>query len=297
MQLLPSSNPYVLPFFRGEGKLMETQSKERPGGDRAGAEFWEEWWKRARLPAPLDPHRPGLKNYEVRRFHQLFQQLFTGYDTSSMELVEVGCAQSVYLPYFAKHFGFKVTGIDRSEIGCERARAILEREGVKGEVYCADFFSVPAQLIGRFDVLISFGVLEHFEETAEAVRALAKLLKPGGRMFNDIPNFTGVLGKYQKLLDSEMYNAHVPLSRDNLASAHRDAGLETESCDYFMPICLEVINVERWPRNLFYWFTIRSHTAISRAVWFVDDHLVRLPQNRWTSPFIYFVSRKPLSQG
>jgi len=91
-----------------------------------------------------------------------------------------------------------------------------------------------------------------------------------------------------------MYDAHVPMSREELASAHREAGLEIESCDYFMPICLEVINVERWPRNLIYWFTIRSHTAISRAVWFVDEHVVRLPQNRWTSPLIYCVSRKPL---
>jgi 2-polyprenyl-3-methyl-5-hydroxy-6-metoxy-1,4-benzoquinol methylase len=277
--------------------LIETKNSKLPGGDIAGEEFWEEWWKRTRLPLPpaLDPHRPGLKNYEVRRFHQAFQQLFKGYDASSTELVEIGCAQSVYLPYFAKNFGFKVAGIDRSETGCGRARKILEREGVKGEIYSADFFAVPPELIGRFDVVISFGVIEHFKQTAEALRAMAKLLKPGGRMFDDIPNLTGVLGRYQKLLDRVIYDAHVPMSREKLASAHQEAGLEIESCDYFMPICLEVINVERWPRNLLYWFTIRSHTAISRAVWFVDDHVVRLPQNRWTSPFICCVSRKPLN--
>jgi SAM-dependent methyltransferase len=233
----------------------------------------------------------------VRKFHRTFEQLFAGYDTSSMELVEVGCAQSAYLPYFAKHFGFKVSGIDRSEMGCERARTILEREGVKGQVYCTDFFSVPTQLIGRFDVAISFGVVEHFEQTAEALRAMARLLKPGGRMFDDIPNLTGMLGEYQKLLDMDMYNAHVPLSRESLASAHREAGLEIESCDYYLPICLEVFNLERWPKNLLYWFTIRSHTAISRAVWFVDDHIVRLRQNRWTSPYICCVSRKPSTEG
>jgi 2-polyprenyl-3-methyl-5-hydroxy-6-metoxy-1,4-benzoquinol methylase len=278
--------------------LVETENTECPGGDKAGVQFWEEWWKRTRvpLPPPLDPHRPGLKNYEVRRFHHTFEELFKGYNTSSMELIEIGCAQSAYLPYFAKQLGFKVSGIDRSEVGCERARKMLEREGVKGEVYCADFFSVPAQLLGRFDVVISFGVVEHFERTAEAVGAMARLLKPGGIMFTHIPNFTGVLGKYQKLLDRYIYDAHVPLSPENLASAHREAGLEIESCDYFLPIGLEVCHVERWPKHLFYWFTIRSHTAISRAVWFVDDHIVRLRQNRWTSPFINCVARKPHAQ-
>jgi 2-polyprenyl-3-methyl-5-hydroxy-6-metoxy-1,4-benzoquinol methylase len=276
--------------------LIETKNGERSSGDRAGAEFWEEWWKRSRLPAPIDPYRPGLKNYVVRKFHHNFERLFEGYDTSSMELIEVGCAQSVYLPYFAKHFGFKVSGIDRSAMGCDRARTVLEREGVKGEVYCADFFSVPAQLIGRFDVLISFGVVEHFEQTAEAVRAMPRLLKPEGRMITVIPNFTGVLGEYQKLLDRDVYNAHVPLSRESLASAHREAGLEIESCDYFLPICLEVYNLERWPKHLLHWFTIRSHAAISRAVWFVDDHIVRIRQNRWTSPYINCVGRKPRAQ-
>jgi SAM-dependent methyltransferase len=144
--------------------------------------------------------------------------------------------------------------------------------------------------------LISFGVVEHFEQTAEAVRAMARLLKPEGRMITNVPNFTGALGEYLKLLDRDMYNAHVPLSRESLASAHREAGLEIESCDYFLPICLEVYNLERWPKHLLYWFIIRSHTAISRAVWFVDDHIVRIRQNRLTSPYINCVGRKPRAQ-
>jgi len=273
--------------------MIEAKRHELPGGDKAGEAFWEEWWKRAPLPTPFDPYRPGPKNYVRRRRHCILEQFLKRYDTSSMELVEVGCGQSVFLPYFAKQFGFRVSGIDRSTLGCDRARMILEREGVQGEVYCADFFSLPEQLIGRFDVVFSSGVIEHFEQTAEALRAMAKLLKPGGRMFDDMPNFTGVLGKYQKLLDASMYHAHVPLSREELAAAHREAGLEIESCDYYLPICLETINVDQWPRNLRYWFTVRCHTAISRAVWLVDDHIVRLPQNRWTSPLIYCTSRKP----
>jgi 2-polyprenyl-3-methyl-5-hydroxy-6-metoxy-1,4-benzoquinol methylase len=276
--------------------MMGTKKAEGSTSDRAGPEFWDHWWEKSRLPAPLDPHRPGLKNYPLRKFHQYFERLFKGYATDTMELLEVGCAQSVYLPYFAKHFGFKVSGIDRSEMGCERSRALLEREGVKGDVTCADFFSAPGQLIGRFDFVISFGVVEHFEPTAEAVRALARLLKPEGRMITSVPNLTGVLGGIQKLLDRDLYDVHVPLSCESLASAHREAGLEIESCLYFLPISLEVLNPESWPRRLPYWFTIRSLGAVSRAVWFADDHLVRLPPNRWTSPYVNCVARKPRAQ-
>ena len=275
---------------------MATKNAQRSARDKAGPEFWDHWWERSRLPAPIDPHRPGLKNYPCRKFHQYFERLFQGYKTDSMELMEVGCAQSVYLPYFAKYFGFKVAGIDRSETGCEAARALLQREGVRGEVFCADFFSLPGQLIGRFDVVISFGVVEHFEPTAEAVWAMASLLKPEGRMITSIPNLTGLLGGYQKLLDPDIYRVHVPLSCESLASAHREAWLEIESCEYFLPISLEVLNAESWPKRLPYWFIIRSHGAISRAVWFVDDHMVRLRPNRWTSPYVNCVARKPRAQ-
>jgi 2-polyprenyl-3-methyl-5-hydroxy-6-metoxy-1,4-benzoquinol methylase len=278
------------------GNLVETKSGKLSCADRAGAEFWEDWWKRTPLPSPFDPYRPGLKNYVVRRFHHTFELLFEGYDTSSMELAEVGCAQSVYLPYFAKQFGFKVCGIDRSEMGCDRARAILEREGVKGEVYCGDFFSLPPHLTARFDVVVSFGVVEHFEPAAEAVRAMVRLLRPEGRMFTNIPNLTGIL-RCQKLFDRDIYDAHVALTREGLASAHRDAGLEVESCDYFLPVSLNVFNLERWPRHFLYWLATRSFTALSRAVWLVDENVFRLPQNRWTSPYISCVGRKPGAKG
>jgi 2-polyprenyl-3-methyl-5-hydroxy-6-metoxy-1,4-benzoquinol methylase len=275
---------------------MGTRNTQHSSGDKASPEFWDHWWKRSRLPAPIDPLRPGLKNYLFRRFHQYFQRLFEGYDTSSMKLIEVGCAQSVYLPYFAQHFGFEVSGIDRSELGCQGARALLEREGVKGQVYCADFFSVPEHLMRRFDIVISFGVVEHFQPTSEAVRAMAGLLKSEGRMITSVPNLTGVVGAYQKLLDRDIYSVHVPLGRESLATAHKEAGLEIESCEYFLPICLEVLNAESLPKPLPYWFIIRSHGAISRAVWFVDEHLFPIPPSRWTSPYVNCVARMPLGR-
>jgi 2-polyprenyl-3-methyl-5-hydroxy-6-metoxy-1,4-benzoquinol methylase len=260
--------------------------------DKASPEFWDHWWETSRLPAPIDPHRRGPKNYPFREFHRYFEGVFKGYNTDSMELMEVGCAQSVFLPYFAKHFGFKVSGIDRSPMGCETGRAILEREGVRGEIYCADLFSLPVHLNGRFDVVVSFGVVEHFDPTSGVLRAMANLLKPEGRMITSIPNMTGILGKYQKLLDRDIYRVHVPLGCEGLASAHQEAGLEIENCEYFLPINLEVMNVESWPKPLPYWFIMRSHGAISRMVWLIDEHLGRIPPNRWTSPYINCVARK-----
>ncbi len=43
----------VIPCPERTGILIETQKSKLPGGDIAGEEFWEEWWKRTRLPLPL----------------------------------------------------------------------------------------------------------------------------------------------------------------------------------------------------------------------------------------------------
>lgn len=263
------------------------------GGDRAGSSFWDDWWKRYPLPPAIDPYRSGLKNYPFRRFHDYFSEVFQGRAAQEKKLIEIGCAQSVLLPYFARYFGFEVYGLDRSELGCQRARMILERENVNGEIYCSDFFSAPDSLHHQFDVLFSMGVVEHFENTAEAVKAMALLLRPGGRMVTNIPNFTGVLRAYQKVLDKAIYDVQVPLDRDGLARAHREAGLEVESCEYFLPISLEVLNVESWPKHLPYWITVRTHGVISRALWLMDEHLPLIKPNRWTSPYVNCVARKP----
>ena len=262
-------------------------------GDRTGRDFWDQWWQRTPLPPPIDPCRPGLKNYPFRSFHRYFSEVLRNGAPGERRLIEIGCAQSVFLPYLARYFGFQVAGLDQSELGCERARRILERERVQGEIYCADLFAPPTALLGRFDVAVSFGVAEHFDDTTKPLAASAALLKPGGKMVTLIPNLTGILGRYQRLLDRKLYEAHVVMDDEKLAAAHRHAGLVVDSAGYLMPASLEVLNVDGWRNRLARKAVSRAHTAASRLVWLIDDYLFDLGPNRWTSPYVVCVARRP----
>ena len=264
-------------------------------GDRTGRDFWDQWWQRTPLPLPIDPCRPGLKNYPYRSFHRYFSEVLGKDSGRQRRLIEVGCAQSVFLPYFARHLGFQVAGLDQSELGCERARRILDREGVDGQIYRADLFDPPSALLGGFDVAISFGVVEHFDDTSRPLAAIAALLKPDGKVLTLIPNLTGVLGRYQTLLDRRLYEAHVVMDCETLADAHHQAGLDVESAGYLMPVSFEVLNVEGWKNRSAKRVASRAHTAASRLAWAVDDHLFRLKPNRWTSPYVVCVARRPAS--
>lgn len=262
-------------------------------GDRTGRQFWDDWWHRTPLPPAIDPFPPGLKNYPFRAFHRFFTEVFGRDPGGERRLIEIGCAQSVFLPYFGRYLGFQVSGLDRSELGCERARQILEREGVQGQIRQADLFAPPPALLGVFDAAISFGVVEHFDDTSKPLAGIGRFLKPGGKIVTLIPNLTGVLGRYQRVLDRKLYEAHVVMDESQLAEAHRRANLRVESSGYLMPVSLEVLNVEGWRKAAAKKLVSRAHTAASRLVWMMDERLFRIRPNRWTSPYVVCVGRRP----
>jgi len=163
---------------------------------------------------------------------------------------------------------------------------------VSGEICSADLFSRPQHLLQQFDILVSFSVVEHWENPSAALSAMSKLLRSKGRMITVIPNLNGLPGALQRVMDRAVYDIHVPLKQEELASAHRLAGLELERCDYFLPVALEVLNVESWYKGLPYWVTMRTYGAISRWVWLLDEHVRSLRASRWSSPYIICVARK-----
>ncbi len=81
--------------------------------DKAGKAYWSSTWEKSALPPAIDPYDRVRGNFVVRHFHSLFSELFSESDTRGASLLEIGCARSVWLPYFAKQFGFKVSGIDK----------------------------------------------------------------------------------------------------------------------------------------------------------------------------------------
>lgn len=259
--------------------------------DRAGKAHWDQQWRHAYSLAPVDPRAASLGNHDRRRIHEFFVRLVGEGGGRGLTLLEVGAARSAWLPYFALEFGFDVTGLDYSEIGCEQSRNVLEASGVRGRVVCADAFAPPAELEGAFDLVVSFGVVEHFEDTAACLAAFARFVKPGGRLVTLIPNFAGVLGSVQKVVNRAAYDIHVPLSREALVRAHARAGLSVEAAEHLLPLSLSIINTDSlrgaapYARKVF--------SLVNRLFWAADRRMAVLPPNRATSPYIACAARRP----
>lgn len=261
--------------------------------DKAGKEYWDKTWESCDIPKGFNPQDKGLPNHVNHCFHKYFCQIYSNMSTQGKKILEIGCARSAWLPYFSREFGFDIYGIDYSEIGCRQAMQILSKQGTKGEIVCADFFSPPGSMLKAFDVVVSFGVVEHFKDTTACIAALSIFLKPGGLLITSIPNLCGLNGLIQKIINRSIFDIHIPLDKKGLISAHEINGLRIISCDYFPFMSLGVLNFENWKGSLLYRIGVRFRGLINKLAWSLERTVLVLKPNRWSSPYINCAAIKP----
>jgi SAM-dependent methyltransferase len=259
--------------------------------DKAGVGYWDDVWEGEALPDPIDPDDASLDNEVNRQIDRLLGRLFPERQ-DGRALLEVGAARSAWLPYFARRFGFAVTGLDYSARGAEQARQILAAADVAGHVVQADMFVPPAELLDRFDVVISFGVVEHFDDTAAALAALARFARRGGVIITSVPNMAGWVGTLQRRLNPSVYAVHKPISRADLVKAHRTARLELLECRHFMGMNWSVVNIAGWQDERRRQRVARILSRVSKVSWLIERRGLRFPRNRLTSPYIVAVARR-----
>lgn len=251
-------------------------------------DYWEASWAGLEVPDPVDPAADTVENRLHRALHASFMESLGPRAKAGARLIEIGCGGSRWLPYFGRTYGYDLAGIDYSPAGIELLRRILTKAGISATLVQGDMFEPPADLVEAFDVVVSFGVVEHFEETAHAVRACARYLKPGGIMLTEVPTMRGPYGLVYRLFRPAIYRIHVPQTRESLASAHRSAGLEVVSSRYV----LGTPNVLTRPT---------TQTSVLRRLAFhigalyqrMDDAGYGIPPNRFTSPYALCIATKP----
>ena len=263
--------------------------------DKASEAYWSEVWEHSALNPAIDVKSGNLHQYPQRALHKMFKSAFQKLDTRGLKLLEIGCGNSAWLPYFNKEYGFDVFGIDYSEKGCLQAKKILERENVSGTIINADAFSPGQNLTGEFDVVCSFGVIEHFDDTAKTLSAFSKYLKNGGLIITTIPNMCGINGLLHKIMNRELYDIHVPIDKRQLNSAVSKSGLSSVSYGYFVGVSLNVqLNGTTQPvRHLKpKRFLSKAGAAITLLFWWIEEKVGAFPQSKLFSRGVFSIAKK-----
>ncbi|MDB5131639.1 MAG: tam 3 [Mucilaginibacter sp.] len=141
--------------------------------------------------------------------------------------IELGGFPGYYATYLKKYQHLETTLFDYY-IHDGLIDQLLKKNGLQhGDIQIieADLFTYKP---GKFyDMVLSFGLIEHFNDTKSIIETHLQFLKPGGVLFITLPNFKGVNGWVQRKFDRDNYDKHNISSMDTqlLADHCRTLGL------------------------------------------------------------------------
>ena len=264
--------------------------------DKAKVDHWETVWGGMDMPDPMVSDGQAVRDHLTRCFDRFFSRVFDRFlktETNKANVIELGCGRSIWLPWFARRFGLEIGGLDYSQTGCQQAQALLARDNISGDIREGDIFAPPSDMLERFDVVTSFGLVEHFTDTAACVASCAAFAKPGGLIVSELPNMFGLNGAIVKVINRRVYDMHVPMTREMLARAHLDAGLEVLDSHYLMFANLNVSFLDQKAPRLFQLLINGSLYATTRLFWWLETMGIKLPATAFASPYVVVVARKP----
>jgi SAM-dependent methyltransferase len=151
---------------------------------------------------------PG-QAYGAYLFQKLMQKTLP--TAPHWSIMEVGCAPGGILVQFHRLFGYEPFGVEYSPVGFAQTQSLFKQHGLDpAHVLEPDFFdaSFHERYRERFDVILSQGFIEHFEEPRKAVGLHVNLLRKGGYLVCSIPNLKSFSYPFLAVLGRDVLRSH-----------------------------------------------------------------------------------------
>ena len=146
-------------------------------------------------------------------------------------VVEGGCGTGYLSTLLARQFGWRMTAVDLSELGCGYARGLgLEH------VAQADVSKMPFK-DAAFDALVSMDVLVHFPRGEErgAIREFVRVVRPGGLFAIRVSALDALHSRH-----SDFAHERQRFTKTRLLAEARAAGIDVLRCTYLNSLLLPV---------------------------------------------------------
>lgn len=164
-------------------------------GSIATEEYWDKHWEGTVFEiAP--------KNHPIRQWIEREVP-----NTTTASCIEIGCYPGKFLAVFGEK-GYELNGIDSFSNVSPLSNWFKSKGYRCGYFYETDFLNFTPLI--EYDMVCSFGFIEHFENWSEVLDKHLELLKTGGKIIIDVPNFNS-LAYYPlyKFLEPKIIKEHV----------------------------------------------------------------------------------------
>ncbi|WP_231458793.1 MULTISPECIES: bifunctional 2-polyprenyl-6-hydroxyphenol methylase/3-demethylubiquinol 3-O-methyltransferase UbiG [unclassified Pedobacter] len=244
--------------------------------DRA---FWVNYWESKTGLAVQLP-----ENY---LFHKQLAEVIN--KESVKNAIELGGFPGYYAVFLKKFFNLDVTLLDYFVHPPVVNDLLLKNNLSEKDIHIieTDLFNyTPVQ---QYDLVLSCGLIEHFNDTADIINRHITFVKPGGTLFITLPNFKAVNGWFQKNFDKENYDKHNidSMNPELLKSICEKAGLKAVKSGYFGRFSV-------WLEN-----EAQKSTGVrlfKKIVWLSGKVFTKLIpfESQSLSPYIILQAKKPL---
>ena len=213
-----------------------------------------------------------------------------------LKALEIGSAPGDMLVRLKETFGFVPYGVEYSKEGAELNRKIFSEHNIDpSNVIEADFFSENFQerYEGHFDIVLSFGFIEHFTDVEDVISRHIKVLAKGGHLVVAIPNLRGFnyfLGCVFNRKILKMHNIGI-MQKKVFCGLFDSKLLEEKFCNHYGTFDFGMFNTEQDSPLRFLLGFCKMWQAVFNAVFprlFGDKGL----ESGFFSPYLLFIGVK-----
>ena len=160
-------------------------------------EFWDKYWS-----AKTDiGHTVVPRRY---LFTDVLSRLFTF--NREGRFLEIGGFPGFYSIWFSKYLGYQSSLVDiyiKPDIidSLTRVNGTVPITTIQSDIF-------RFEPTNKFDVVMSAGLVEHFADLPAIIARHRLCLRDGGKLIVCVPNFLGLNGLLQRLIDQKNFNAH-----------------------------------------------------------------------------------------
>jgi SAM-dependent methyltransferase len=165
--------------------------------DLAGEAHWD------KRTGDVKPRLPSKLNAAVGDLIALLDPLVK----PGSRVLEVGCAPGKFLLWCAMAKQAQACGVEYAESSHRATVELFKAAHVPADIRREDFMQTTLEP-GSFDLVYSFGVIEHFDDPRPMVKKHFDMLKPGGTAIITVPHFGAGYGWLCRHMDREAYDIH-----------------------------------------------------------------------------------------
>ncbi len=158
------------------------------GEKRNTPELWDKLWANG-ASQELDVRTVAKEEAGIRwqRIEDIVTKTFGGF--AGLDVIEIGAGSGTNGALAAQR-GASVTVLDYSENALDRARDLFAANGLSARFEKQDALALLPELLGKYDISMSFGLTEHFsgDRRVRINKAHFDLLKEGGVAFISVPH-------------------------------------------------------------------------------------------------------------